>query len=74
MEFGKDVILRLGSDKVEMFMLMTPDDVKAALMESEFVANRAMVWLAYLSQTNHIKRPRGGRKRDSDQSTRNAKK
>ncbi|CAK7223796.1 hypothetical protein SEUCBS140593_005351 [Sporothrix eucalyptigena] len=48
MEIGKDMILRPGNDEVEAFTLMTLDDVKGALMEGEFVANRAMVWLAYL--------------------------
>lgn len=48
MEFGQDAIPRPGNDEVETFTLMTLDDVKAALMEGEFVANRAMVWLAYL--------------------------
>ncbi len=48
MEFDKNVIPRPGSDEVETFTLMTLDDVKVALMEGEFVANRAMVWLAYL--------------------------
>ncbi|KAK3896488.1 hypothetical protein C8A05DRAFT_20542 [Staphylotrichum tortipilum] len=47
MEFGKDTVPRPGSDEVETFTLMTLDDVKVALMEGEFVANRAMVWLAY---------------------------
>jgi isopentenyldiphosphate isomerase len=48
MEFGREVIPRPGNNEVEAFSLMTLDNVKAALMEGEFVANRAMVWLAYL--------------------------
>jgi isopentenyldiphosphate isomerase len=48
MEFEKDVIPRPGSDEVEAFTLMTLDDVKVALIAGEFVANRAMVWIAYL--------------------------
>ncbi|KAK3332667.1 hypothetical protein B0T19DRAFT_448592 [Cercophora scortea] len=48
MEIGRDMIPRPGNDEVEAFTLMTLDDVKGALMEGEFVANRAMVWLAYL--------------------------
>ncbi len=48
MEFAKDLIPRPGNDEVEAFTLMTLDHVKEALMEGEFVANRAMVWLAYL--------------------------
>ncbi len=47
MEFDKDMIPRPG-DEVETFTLITLDDVKVALMEGEFVANRAMVWIAYL--------------------------
>lgn len=48
MEFGNGIIPKPGNDEVDAFMLMTLDEVKAALMEGEFVANRAMVWLAYL--------------------------
>ena len=48
MEFGREVIPKPGNNEVEAFSLMTLDNVKAALMEGEFVANRAMVWLAYL--------------------------
>lgn len=48
MEIDREMILRPGNDEVESFTLMTLDDVKGALMEGEFVANRAMVWLAYL--------------------------
>jgi hypothetical protein len=48
MEFDKNVIPQPGSNEVETFTLITLDDVKVALMEGEFVANRAMVWLAYL--------------------------
>ncbi|KAH8748422.1 hypothetical protein F5883DRAFT_653123 [Diaporthe sp. PMI_573] len=48
MEFGREVIPQPGNDEVERFTPMTLDNVKAALMEGEFVPNRAMVWLAYL--------------------------
>jgi isopentenyldiphosphate isomerase len=48
MEIDRDMIPRSGNDEVEVFTLMTLGDVKDALMEGEFVANRAMVWLAYL--------------------------
>lgn len=48
MDFGKDVIPIPGGDEVETFTLMTLAEVQTALVEGEFVANRAMVWLAYL--------------------------
>ena len=54
MEFGREVIPRPGNNKVEAFSLMTLDNVKAALMEGEFVANRAMVWLAYLIRHSEV--------------------
>jgi isopentenyldiphosphate isomerase len=47
MEFSPDLTL-IPDDEVGKFTLMTLDEVKTALMEGEFVANRAMVWLAYL--------------------------
>lgn len=47
LEFSKGVVPQPGNDEVGTFTLMTLDDVMAALMEGDFVANRAMVWLAY---------------------------
>jgi isopentenyldiphosphate isomerase len=47
MEFSPDLVL-VPDDEVEKSTLMTLDEVKVALMEGEFVANRALVWLAYL--------------------------
>jgi hypothetical protein len=48
MESGREMIPQPGNNEVEAFSLVTLDNVKAALMEGEFVANRAMVWLAHL--------------------------
>ncbi|KAF4438422.1 NUDIX hydrolase domain protein [Fusarium austroafricanum] len=47
MEFKDGVVPRPGNDEVGKFTLMTQESVIAALMNGEFVANRAMVWLAY---------------------------
>lgn len=47
LELDKNVAPHPGNEEVGSFALMTLDDVKTALMEGEFVANRAMVWLAY---------------------------
>lgn len=46
MEFSPHLV-PVPDDEVEKFTLMTLDEVKMALMEGEFVANRALVWLAY---------------------------
>jgi hypothetical protein len=46
MEFSPHLV-PVPDDEVEKFTLMTLDEVKMALMEGQFVANRALVWLAY---------------------------
>jgi hypothetical protein len=48
MDLGRHIVPRPGNDEVETFTLMTLDEIKTALTEGEFVANQAMVWLAYL--------------------------
>ncbi|KAH9883310.1 hypothetical protein F4778DRAFT_788721 [Xylariomycetidae sp. FL2044] len=48
MEIDRNMIPRPGNDEVDAFTLMTLDDVKGAMVQGEFVANRAMIWLAYL--------------------------
>ncbi|KAF4470694.1 hypothetical protein FALBO_2408 [Fusarium albosuccineum] len=47
MEFKAGVVPRPGNDEVGTFTLMTREDVMTALTDGHFVANRAMVWLAY---------------------------
>ncbi|CAG2003830.1 unnamed protein product [Fusarium graminearum] len=47
MEFKEGVVPRPGNDEVGGFTLMTQEEVMAALTDGDFVANRAMVWLAY---------------------------
>lgn len=48
MELDPDMVPAPRDDEVESFTLMTLEEVKTALVEGEFVANRAMVWLSYL--------------------------
>ncbi|GKU08607.1 hypothetical protein FLAG1_10087 [Fusarium langsethiae] len=47
MEVKEGIVPRPGNDEVGKFMLMTQEDVMRALADGDFVANRAMVWLAY---------------------------
>jgi isopentenyldiphosphate isomerase len=47
MEFKEGLVPRPGNDEVSKFTLMTQEDVMRALADGDFVANRAMVWLAY---------------------------
>lgn len=47
MEFKGGLVPRPGNDEVGKFSLMTQEEVVTALTTGEFVANRAMVWLAY---------------------------
>ncbi|KAF4955345.1 hypothetical protein FSARC_11879 [Fusarium sarcochroum] len=47
MEFKDGEVPRPGNDEVGAFTLMTQEEVMTALEDGEFVANRAMVWLAY---------------------------
>ncbi|KAJ4316278.1 hypothetical protein N0V84_007923 [Fusarium piperis] len=54
LEFSKDMVPQPGNDEVGSFTLMTLDDVMTALMEGEFVANRAMVWLSYFIRHGFI--------------------
>ncbi|KAM0294470.1 hypothetical protein ACHAPM_011209 [Fusarium culmorum] len=47
MEFNEGLVPRPGNGEVDNFTLMTQEDVMTALAHGDFVANRAMVWLAY---------------------------
>jgi isopentenyldiphosphate isomerase len=47
MEFKEGVAPQPGNDEVGTFTLMTQEDVMTALENGDFVANRAMVWVAY---------------------------
>ncbi|KAI5455755.1 hypothetical protein BGZ63DRAFT_429633 [Mariannaea sp. PMI_226] len=47
MEFKEGVVPRPENDEVDAFTLMTREDIMIALTNGDFVANRAMVWLAH---------------------------
>lgn len=45
MEVAEDVVLKPNDDEVESFSLMTPEEVKAALLKKEFKTNSAAVFI-----------------------------